>query len=469
MRRKEPKVRPHKTGRWTLCVGKKVHKDGQRLVPKNFYFVGTPEAAEKEAKRTVEKWAFMVKHWETTYQTMLKLTDHLFAEEPHWVGPLGQASTDAEVNALQATLPTDEEVAEAHADIALQGVVTFYKVHLDSLVSLQKIGNVSRFTMVKNLKGVMAFFDPKQRLDTLTASVVEQATINMHAKLSRRTVHNYLACMKAMLEWWYDSEYGAGWSRLQRFNDAFKVEKRTNLRVKVPTLDEIKDILAEATGRQRLAVLLALNCGMYAVDIGRLERSEINLEKGYIFWDREKQPENPFRVRHDLWPETLEEVKKHLQPQGRRRTYVDDYRGAKPTKVDTSELAFLRDDGAPLYLINAGGKRNDRLQQGWATLNAHLKARGKRQQKFRELRKGANQLLKDVINEMIEKDADSPVLAIQEISDVFLGHATKQIVLVYETRGVEGFAQMNRYLKLVGEKLRKNGVFDASSPNAAKR
>ena len=48
-----------------------------------------------------------------------------------------------------------------------------------------------------------------------------------------------------------------------------------------------------------------VNRGMYQEDIGRLRRDEIDLDEWSVFWDREKEPANPFRIHQILWPETL--------------------------------------------------------------------------------------------------------------------------------------------------------------------
>jgi integrase len=134
----------------------------------------------------------------------------------------------------------------------------------------------------------------------------------------------------------------------------------------------LKALLLRANDRERLYIMLALNCGMYQSDIGRLTLDEINLDGGYVFWDREKEPENPFKVRHDLWPETLTLARQFVQPPGTRKRFNTDYRNGRAEQVDCSTLAFPDKAGNLLYRIMPSGKAYDKISRAFERLNTRL-------------------------------------------------------------------------------------------------
>ena len=81
----------------------------------------------------------------------------------------------------------------------------------------------------------------------------------------------------------------------------------------VLTAEQVKAVLGKVTGRNRLCVLLMLNCGMYPADISSLKHDEINWKSGRITRKRTKTEDekNAPRVCHKLWPETIQLLKQH--------------------------------------------------------------------------------------------------------------------------------------------------------------
>jgi integrase len=101
--------------------------------------------------------------------------------------------------------------------------------------------------------------------------------------------------------------------------------------------------------------MLALNCGMYQEDIGRLRRDEIDVRERSIFWDREKELNNPSRIHHVLWPETLALVKRYLNDSAANEAFTDHrIRNGASSQIQRHDLAFL-DNPRPRYLIKPGG------------------------------------------------------------------------------------------------------------------
>jgi integrase len=73
---------------------------------------------------------------------------------------------------------------------------------------------------------------------------------------------------------------------------------------------EVRTILAAATERTRLLVLLMLNCGMYQSDIADLGTNEVDWQAGTITRPRTKRP-GGMVTRYQLWPETFALLKKY--------------------------------------------------------------------------------------------------------------------------------------------------------------
>ncbi len=98
-------------------------------------------------------------------------------------------------------------------------------------------------------------------------------------------------------------------SRRFRFGDG----PRTVIRL---TIEEVRAMLAKATERTRLFLLLMINCGMNQSDITELGEEEVDWKEGTITRPRSKTPNGPV-VRYKLWQETLELLKK-LRAKGER-------------------------------------------------------------------------------------------------------------------------------------------------------
>jgi integrase len=431
LRRKPPTVRQHAgNGTWTICIGKQLIRDGSRLVPKNWYYGGTEDAANAEAARQADKWAFVVRNWSTLYQPTLSVIGSPFADAPHWPATLGakNAPTDKEVADFQVQPPAPEEIAEAYEGVTLGGVFSLFKLEIARKVRDGDARQSTARTMEKNVRCGLKFFREATRMDAFGKRDIESAKGAMLADVdrrdgSRRTVDNYLSAIRGMLTWFYDgSDYGSGLEKPRDFDNAFFVKNAKKSNVKIPTAADAKVILSHATGHARLMTLLALNCGMYAADIGRLTLDEVNLDEGYIFWDREKQPDNEFRVRHDLWPETLEIVRRMIQRPGTPRRHAEDYRGAKPYQLDCSTLAFVDGQGGPLYKIRKTGKAYDKLAKAWQSTMSTITAMGLPTQQFHSLRKVSSQMLTDLLQSLVDGDDRGQLIAVKEVKDMFLGH-----------------------------------------------
>jgi integrase len=73
------------------------------------------------------------------------------------------------------------------------------------------------------------------------------------------------------------------------------------------TVDEVRTVVAAATGQLKLHLLLMINCGMYQVDVADLRQAEVDWEKGTVTRVRSKtrHEASAVTVTHALWPVTF--------------------------------------------------------------------------------------------------------------------------------------------------------------------
>ena len=120
----------------------------------------------------------------------------------------------------------------------------------------------------------------------------------------------------------------------------------------IPTfsVDECKTVLAGATGRLRLVILLCLNCGFTQKDVADLHQDEVDWTNGRIVRSRSKTRKqtgrNALIVCYPLWPRTFELLK--------------EYRGS-------SEIAFPNEKGVA-WVRRDENSRSDGVMSCWRHL-----------------------------------------------------------------------------------------------------
>ncbi|MCA9124729.1 MAG: tyrosine-type recombinase/integrase [Planctomycetaceae bacterium] len=177
---------------------------------------------------------------------------------------------------------------------------------------------------------------------------------------SRVTAKGRMGTVKGFVHWLWQME---AIPTLPRVLDA----KARALQIGTPsasivvfTLDEISTLLAEASDRTTLYILLMLNCGMTQKDIADLQMAEVDWERRYITRKRSKTKdrENVPIVTYALWPETLRLLKQE--------------RSSKSTG-----LVLLNKNGEPLWYeeVQADGKlkKNDNIRNAFARLTQKTK------------------------------------------------------------------------------------------------
>ena len=124
--------------------------------------------------------------------------------------------------------------------------------------------------------------------------------------------------------------------------------------IRVFSVDDIQQLLAAATERTQLYLLLALNCGMYPSDIAQLQQDEVDWKVGRIARKRTKtrnRSKHVPKVDYLLWQKTLELLKKH--------------RSTHP------ELVLLNRKEEPLWVeheVDGKFNRKSNLRSAWVEL-----------------------------------------------------------------------------------------------------
>ncbi len=133
-------------------------------------------------------------------------------------------------------------------------------------------------------------------------------------------------------------------------NMTITVEKH---KVKTLSIDYIKMTLGGATDREKLYLLLMLNCGFTQVDVAKLAQEDVNWDRGVIVRKRSKtqKHEGVPTVEYPLWPETLRLLKKFHNENGPTVLTNEDGGCLKSerikadgryTKVDNIAVAYYR-------------------------------------------------------------------------------------------------------------------------------
>lgn len=464
-------VRRHDaSGSWTCTIGKVLNKSKMRLRQKDWYFKRMTKAQASERANRIERdWEFLVKNWRTLYAPTLRVIDSPFAETPHWQPSMADRAdpTPAEIEEVSNRPGTAEDIALAYAEVALRGVYTLFEQRQAVAVAQGDIQQSTLDSLLKSIRSALNFFPDGLKMGELTHAQLQESKSGMLKILSRRTVKSRMGDMRRMLKWFYDSDYGRAHERPSHFDEVFKISNATRTDVKPYPPALLGALLRGANEREQLYILLGLNCGMYQSDIGRLTLDEINLDEGYAFWDREKQPLNPFKVRHDLWPETLRLARKFIQPGGKRPRFDVDYRHGGAEQIDCAALAFVDNNGNMLYRITKSGKSYDKISKAFERLNTRLKKANPKANhyKFNHLRKSTNQLMRLAVGRAIGQDK-SRLVSIEEISQMFLAQRNALLARLYsQTVEINGatviYGAMNRFLKQVGDEMRGCSAFDS--------
>jgi integrase len=450
-------VRLHASGNWVVTIGRTLSPKTKSLVDKDWYFAGSQAEATDKANAKARQWELLCANWDRTERPYLDLLKRPMPTEPRWPDKSSSqavAQIDGEsLNEIRREGPLEfEELAQAYAEFTFAELIPVYDGDRRNDLKQKDVQNSTVSKDLSQMRQAARYLPQDISGVRLTAEHFRSAKQKMFdAKLSRRTVRNYLSAAVKLLRWVY-SRYGGNDARVPPgIEDAITIRAAIKTKIFVYGVEELKRVVTALKGTiSQMDCLIALNCGMYQEDIGRLRLDEFDPVEGSFYWDREKEPANDFRLHHVLWPETLRLVRHYLN-KGNAAGKFDDYRHSKkdPEKVDVRDLAFL-DKDRPRYSMKPSGSSYDLVGRRWANAGTGVQ--------FRNLRKSSNEILTNLITHDGGNDA---LLVVDEISNRFLGQKSATLVRLYRTNGKAVYRRMNRALVLVGDHLRANGVFDS--------
>ena len=450
------KVRLHASGRWICTIGRVWSVRKGKLVDKDWYFSGSEADAIEKANTKARQWELLCRNWERTEAYALEILGEPVPHEPRW--PAGSKTSRAQKTTAHVGSNDDrrtrevshDEFAASLTDSTFLELIEHYGNDRAGDVNDGQIELATKAKEKSQMRQVAKFLPADLPAAALRAEHFRAAKTRMLLEFKRRTVRNYLSAGVQLLRWLYGRYAGSETRIPAGIDEAISIRGAVNLNITVHGVEELKELMKKVSGTiSQLDLMLALNCGMYQEDIGRLRHDEIDLTEGSAFWDREKEPGNPFRIHHLFWPETLAIVKAYLNRGDDNEGFVDHrIRDGKPSTVHTIDLAFL-DKHRPRYLIKPGGSAYDLVSRRWSALDTGVK--------FRNLRKSTSQLLTTLAESV--KDLDERATLVEVVQQRFLGQKTQQLLRLYRTIGKGAYVQMNRYLARVGDQLRAGGVF----------
>lgn len=282
------------SGRYRKQIGKQQGRNGS-LRPKVWYFGSDRREAESEALRLLGEWE--------------RLRAEGWTHWPDLVAGNGQAGPKS---VLADGLTVDE----------------LRRLYLASEKQRAEAGQIgwSRYNRLKTeLDRFCQVIGPRKRLSSIGERELQTAVLHFAGRpVSERTgkpfavetVRNTLLSGKAM--WIYAHESDAiEWDQPRRFNRVFRIRKRQMLTeeerdqeavglLEMFSLAEVGQLWkrAEKHPRVRLQILLGLNCGWTAKDIGSLRPSHIKYVEGW-YAERGRAKTGAYG-RWALWPETMD-------------------------------------------------------------------------------------------------------------------------------------------------------------------
>ncbi len=224
--------------------------------------------------------------------------------------------------------------------------------HVKSEASLRRAGNVSRDvsafldTLPDNCEIDQAFSGP------ILADYMDHVK---SSKMSKSSQRDRIATVSQFAVWAFERDYIESIPRLIAAKK-YRIEVGTS-EVEVLKDDDIKQMLEGAKDRERLYILLGLNCGFTQQDIADLKQDEFDAEAGTITRKRSKTKghEAVPEVTRLLWPETKKLLRENVS--------------------DDSELLIVNTSGKPLVEVReVDGKvrRTDAVAKAMARLRKRI-------------------------------------------------------------------------------------------------
>ena len=204
------------------------------------------------------------------------------------------------------------------------------------------------------MQDLLAFAGPTSNPAGLDATILHRYYSRILTEIADKKygedyAHDRLAAVKQFVRWLWSMGVIENLPR-----NLANLQIRVAIKeVKIFPVDEIKALLAAATGRFKLCVLLMLNCGFQQQDIADLKPEEVDWDRGRIKRKRSKtsKEKGTPTIEYLLWRETFDLLKDIGNRKGKRVLSgkngnplkwekLDD--GGKYKKIDTIKTDYSR-------------------------------------------------------------------------------------------------------------------------------
>lgn len=336
-------------GCWRKYIGQQIGRDGS-LKPKCWYFGVDHREAIRRALELTAEWNRLRRAGANAWPLKRKLGSRPVNEKDDFVDPsdltVGQVA-DLYVASIQR---------KAEAGQRSWSYVHSVRTRMGWI--FEALGRHTRILEIgeKEIEDAVMFLVRRPR-----------AKRRMHQKPPSKPISVVLVVhsirqMKSLLTWAYELD-GCSWQRPKRFDRIFRIrtrdmatqEERARAARQVVsgdvasfTIEELQILWRAARERDRLFILLGLNCGFTSSEISDLRTFEIFLDaqQPYIHRRRNK---TGVEARWSLWPETANALLRHQAP-------------------ENPELRWLLTNyGNPLVEVTPTTRR-DAIEQAWKSL-----------------------------------------------------------------------------------------------------
>lgn len=212
-------------------------------------------------------------------------------------------------------------------------------LYLQAKAAAVEAGELTARTMrdyVASVRLVVDRFGPDQLVEDLRPIDWERLLRSVPYGPTRR--RNWCVWVRMVFTWAHDSGVLAAPPRFGRAFRGSSARERRELRARVGELlfsaVQCRDLIEAAGVQLRAMILLGINGGMGAGEIGRLPRAAVDLEAGVVDYAR---PKTLVERQFPLWPESVCALREALASRPKRAA-----RGCGP-------LVFLNRDGGPWW------------------------------------------------------------------------------------------------------------------------
>jgi len=318
--------------------------------------------------------------------------------EPEPPRPVEDIVADLAASYAEAAWP--EALAQLQANtVTVQDRVDAFLKTREARVQSGQLSHARLESLRSHLGFFSGWIGGKYPVEAIDGPTLIRYKIHVDAACKHRTAGHRIEAVKTWMRWLHNTEAIKTLPRAFSSGE-LKVTKSVPT-IQTFTVEQIKTLIAMASKRTRLYILLALNCGMYQGDISDIMKSEIDLVQGSITRKRSKtrREKNSPTVTYTLWPQTRDVLQEELAKEG--------------------PCALLGRGSLPL-LRWVDGHKNDAVRCAWNRLVKKTGIAGT----FKLLRKTSASLL---------ADSEWP-----DVVNLYLGHAAASMADLHYAKAAQG-------------------------------